>query len=149
MRHGFLRLKFYDDSDGTGKLLADIETNGFAGRGGAWFGIAQVEDFADLIASFPLPADAKCSLAGGFWKDGKLDQEHLAIDVYPVDRRGHIGVQVRIATELWKESRRESQMKVTAEVITSYQPLLEFSKNLKSLVQGSTKEALLEGEALS
>jgi hypothetical protein len=67
------------------------------------------EEFADLIAAFPLPSK-KCSIAGGFWKDDNLDQEHLAIDVYPVDLRGHIGVQVRIATELWKESRPESQM---------------------------------------
>jgi hypothetical protein len=150
MRHGWLKLEFRDDSDGTGKLIATVEAGGFAGRGGAWFGISQIEEFADLITVFPLPSSQKCSLAGGFWKERehKLDQEHLGIDIYPIGRRGHIGVQVRIASELWKGSRPEAQMMAKVEVITFYQPLLDFSSQLKKLVRGSAKQALLEGETL-
>src|SRR5690349_5843571 len=113
MRHGWLKLEFQDDNDGTGKLIAAVEAGGFAGRGGAWFGIPQIEEFADLITAYPLPSK-KCSLAGGFWKERghELDQEHLGIDIYPIGPRGHIGVQVRIASELWEASRPESQMMV-------------------------------------
>lgn len=150
MRHGWLKLEFQDDSDGTGKLIATVEAGGFAGRGGAWFGISQIEEFADSIAAFPLPWKKKCSLAGGFWKEGQhqLDQEHLGIDVYPIDQRGHIGVQVRIASELWKGSRPESQMMAKVEVITSYQLLNDFSTQLKKLVRGSLEQVLLEGDTL-
>lgn len=148
MLHGWLTLEFQDDSDGTGKLIAAVEAGGFAGKGGAWFGISQVEEFADLIATFPLPSDKKCSLAGGFWKNHELSQEHLGIDIYPLDRRGHIGVQVRIASELWEGSRPGSQMAVRVEIVTSYQPLIDFSRELKNLVGGSSKQVLLEGEPL-
>jgi hypothetical protein len=150
MRHGWLKLEFQDDNDGTGKLIAAVEAGGFAGRGGAWFGIPQIEEFADLITAYPLPSTKKCSLAGGFWKERghELDQEHLGIDIYPIGPRGHIGVQVRIASELWEASRPESQMMVKVEVITSYQLLADFSSQLKKLVRGSLEQALLEGDTL-
>lgn len=90
---------------------------------------------------FPLPAEKHHLLSGGF-----SEQEHVAIEVYPVDQRGHLGVQVRTATEWWKGSRPESQMKATIEIVTSYQPLLEFSGGLKRLLEGSIEEVLLEGE---
>lgn len=79
----------------------------------------------------------------------RLEQEHLTLKVYPIDCTGHLGVQVRIATELWNDTRSESQHKVELEIMTSYEPLAKFSRDLKSLVEGRIKEAVLEGDLLS
>jgi hypothetical protein len=146
MRYGYLRLRFQDDGDWTGKLTAQAEVGGFSGRGSAWFSVSQIEEFADKISAFPLPVDKKHVLAGGSWGQGRLEQEHLAIEIYPVDGRGHIGTQVRVASELWGEARPQSQLAARIELITSYQPLLEFSRDLVGLVRGFVEEVILEGE---
>jgi hypothetical protein len=57
-------------------------------------------------------------------------------------------VQVRIATELWDEKRQESQHIVKLEILTTYEPINRFSKDLKALVLGRIKEAVLESDFL-
>lgn len=147
MRNGYVRLTFRDYGDGTGTLRVAAESKGFSGQSGAWFGVPEIEEFAARLRAFPLPSDARISLSGGFGTDNRLDQEHIGIEVYPVDDRGHIGIQVRVATELWGQKRPQSQMAARLEVITSYQPLLEFSQHLSALTKGELDEVLLEGEA--
>ena len=146
---GKLILRFDDDSDGTSELLAEANSNGFAGKGGAYFSVSHLEDFADEIAAFPLPEKDFPEIAGGFGKQDapdELAQEHLAISVYPIDRNGHLGVQVRIATELWNDAREKSQHSVRLEILTTYEPIAKFSKELKALMRGRIKEAVLESD---
>jgi hypothetical protein len=54
----------------------------------------------------------------------------------------------RSATELWNDARPQSQHKVELEIVTSYEPLAKFSRDLKSLVEGRIKEAVLEDDIL-
>ncbi len=150
MPHNYLRFRFQDDGDGTGKLVAQAESSGFAGTSGAYFNVDKIEEFAAAISAFPLPErDMRRSIAGGFGKKnhpGEMD-EHLGIAVYPIDlRRGHIGVQVRMATELWDSTRPESQHTAKVEIKTTYEPLAQFSKELIRLVRGDLEEAVLVGE---
>lgn len=146
MPTNYLLLRFADDGDGTGKLSARAEASGFSGQSGAYFGIEKLEAFARSIAEYPLTV--KCEIRGGFGKlqSNELDQEHLGISVYPTDSRGHIGVQVRMATEVWPDTRPDSQMTAKVEIITSYEPLKRFSSDLVSLVRGTIHEAVLEGD---
>ncbi len=65
MAAGYLRLRFYDDGDGTGKLVARAEANGFAGEGGAYFDKGEIERFATNLGAFPLPG--RTAIAGGFF----------------------------------------------------------------------------------
>jgi len=153
MSRSYLRLRFDDDGDGTGKLLARAEAGGFGGEGGAYFSISEIENFAKAISSFPLPSDDKrlsiSSRFGSPKRVGELEQEHLGITVYLADaQRGYVGIQVRMATEIWPKSRPESKKAAQIEVVTTYEPLSRFSKDLIALVQGKIKEALLEGEVL-
>ena len=118
-------------------------------RGGAWFSISELQDFAAAICMFPILEGNSPSIAGGFLKKdgrGELEQEHLALKVYPIARKGHLGVQVKIATALWNDARPESQHKVELEIVTSYEPLVKFSRDLKSLVEGRIKEAILDSD---
>ena len=149
MTHGSLILRFSDDGDGTGKLLATAESGGFSGLGGAYFAVSEIERFASAISQCPLPERERCSIASGFCsraKPGILEQEHLGIQVYPIDSRGHIGVQVRVSTELWDGMRPESQQSSKVEIITTYQALAEFSEKVLAITRGSVKEAILSGQ---
>ena len=83
-------------------------------------------------------------IAGGYWsqeREGVLDQELLGISVYTIDRRGNLGIQVRIATEDW--ARLESQHVVKIEILTNYQPLVELSRKLLALLDGRIEAAIL------
>ncbi len=148
----YLRLRFDDEGDGTGKLLARAEVGGFSGEGRAHFSISKIEEFAKAIGTFPLSRqDKRLSIAGGFWSQirrGELEEEHLGITVYPVNARGHIGIQVRMATEIQGGARPASQKLARIEVLTTYEPLSKLSRDLIALLRGKIKEALLEGESI-
>jgi hypothetical protein len=151
MSHGFLKLTFRDDHDGTGKLLVEAEGDGFAGRGGAYFDKLRLESFARALGEFPLPDSQACCIASGFYSkqmSGELEQEHVGIELYPIDNRGHIGVQVRLSTEVWPDTRPKSHKVVKMEVITTYQALADFSHDLVAAVRGTASDAVLRREML-
>jgi hypothetical protein len=116
-------------------LLARAEADGFSGESGAYFNVEELESFAKALREFPLPAeDPRRSIAAGFrskQEPNDLEQEHLAISVYPVDtKRGYVGIQVRMATAVWPDMRPESKKQATVELLTTYEPLAKFSKRL-------------------
>jgi len=150
MRHGFLKLEFANHGCGMGELFAQAEAGGFAGKSAAYFDIAAIERFATAISEYPLPERSRCSLASGFGLRAPepLEQEHLGIEVYPIDLRGHIGVQVRMATPLWNETRPDSQQTAKLELLTTYEPVAKFSRDLLALISGTAEEAVLEEEAI-
>jgi hypothetical protein len=149
----YLRLRFLDDGDGTGKLMAWAEADGFSGESGAYFSVEELEKFAEALQVFPLPPeDHRRSIAGGFGsKEGhKLAQEHLGISVNLANpQRGYVGIQVRMATEIWPDTRPESKKQAVVEILATYEPLSKFSRDLLSVLRGSLKEAVIQGESLS
>ena len=145
----YLRVRFQDDGDGTGRLFARAEADGYSGESDAYFNIDEIESFARALREFPLPpGDQRCSISGGFGRPD--EQEHLAISVYSVDtKRGYLGIQVRMATPVWPHTRPESKKQVILELLTTYEPLAGFGRNLESLLRGSAKEALIKGDSFS
>jgi len=149
----YLRLRFKDDKDGTGLLMARAEADGFSGTSEAYFNVEELEEFAKAIKLFPLPPeDARRSISGGFGsaKDVQLEQEHLGISVYLADAsRGYVGIQVRMATKVWPDTRPESKKQAVVEILATYEPLARFSRDLLLVIHGSLKEAAIEGESQS
>jgi hypothetical protein len=147
MRHGFLTLGFSDDGDGTGALDVEAEVDGYSGRSHAYFNKDEVRRFALALSQYPIPGNQSCSITSGFGESrGKPAQEHVGIDAYPVNRRGYVGIQVRMATEVWTETRPESQRITQLEIVTTYEPLARFSKDLLAMLDGTAPAATLEGE---
>ncbi len=97
--------------------------------------------------------DHRRSIASGFCSKedpSKLAQEHLRISVNLANaQRGYLGIQVRMATEVWPDTRPESKKEAVVEILTTYEPLSKFSRDLLSVLRGSLKEAVIEGESLS
>ena len=149
----YLRLRFLDDGDGTGKLMAWAAADGFSGQTGAYFNIEELEKFAEALQVFPLPReDHRRSIASGFGTKedhNKVSKEHLGISVYLANpQRGYVGIQVRMATEVWPDTRPESEKKAVVEILATSEPLFKFSRDLLSVLRGSLKEAVIEGESL-
>ena len=89
-------------------------------------------------------------LSGGFGAlpgRDEVPQEHVGISVYLADRqRGYIGIQVRMATEVWPQTRPESKKQASVEILVTYEPLAKFGRDLLSVVRGSLDEAVVPGE---
>ena len=143
-----LLIRFWNQDDGSGKLHVRASCNGFSGDGSAWFSTEELNDFAQALAAYPISEENSPAIRGGFYskdKTSELEQEHLSLRVYPIDRTGHLGFQIRIATEVWPpQTRPESQHFVQLEILTTYEPLRQFSSQMKSLLDGDIEEAVLE-----
>ena len=147
MPRSYLRLRFANDLDGTGELFARAQAEGFAGESSAYFGVKELENFASELRVYPPAVLTRREISSGFGAKDGISQEHLGIAVYPVDpKRGYIAVQVRMAAKDWVGARSESQSSARIEIITTYEPLCQFSHALVALVRGNAAEALLEGD---
>lgn len=143
-----LRLRFDPDTDGTGKLFAEIHSNGFAGTGSAWFGEAELVELAKKLAvAFPLPANSPLGIRGGFWSKSAagIEQEHVGLTFYPVGSIGQVGCRVVLSTPVHEHDRPEAQSSLAVELLTTYERLGAFARSLEQLATGGADEAVLDG----
>lgn len=52
-----LRLIYLPEDEWHGKLSATVESDGFGGRGAAWFAVQQLREFCRLAGQFPIGGD--------------------------------------------------------------------------------------------
>jgi hypothetical protein len=141
-----LTLCFEPDDDGTGELHVSVRSQGFSGEGSAWFGAERLERFAAALAAYPLTEEARTGLAGGYYKDNRLDEVHVAISAYQIDSAGHLGVRVRVATTVGVSARPQSQHVAEVELQTTYQELERFSREFLEHLAGQREDAVLRGD---
>jgi hypothetical protein len=148
----YLRLKIEPNSDGTGKLTAEIASGGFAAWGEAYFGLQRLAEFSQKLCAFPLSESDPPYIEGGFWSKeerGVIEQVHLSIRAYQIGSKGQIGIRVKCADPpVWPNDRLESQNKAEIELMTSYAALEQFAKDLKLLMESKLQEAVLNGVVL-
>lgn len=149
MSDGFLRIRYADDGGFSGELIAHAGSDCFSGIGRAYFNLEEIEKFAAAIVDYPLSNAARPAIAGGYLsatgRRGELKEEHLGITVYPINSRGDIGIQVRMATPTCEGDRPESREAASVELVTTYEPLSRFSRELIAVLHGNTDEAVLIG----
>jgi hypothetical protein len=144
-----IRMTFSSDDDGTGELTVTAGAQGFAGVGSAWFNADDLEAFASRLAEYPL-SHPMPAIAGGWGNEpGVLSQEHVGISTYPVGSKGQIGVQVRLATPELETDSALSRRAVQLEVLTTYERLGRFARQLGAMIRGEVPEAVLEAEHLA
>ncbi|SRR5229473_2797054 len=138
----------YMDGDGTARLDATVQCKGFCGNSSGWFGITQLDEFADLLLAYPLPDDGHPPLRAGFWSKttrGEIDQLHISLRVYPVGLRGAVGCLITLRTPLNDRDQSKVASLVEVELRTSYQAMADFSQELKKLLRAELTEAILRG----
>ena len=138
----------YRDTDATGRLSAEVQVDGFAGTSSAWFGEAELVEFAARLLTYPL-GDTELHLRGGYGTDGGAFEEHVGLTVRAVGRRGQVGVVAHLETPAGHHAHLgSSPSEVRVEVLTTYEALARFSSELTRLVAGMADQAGLDAEVL-
>lgn len=99
----------------------------------------------------PLPTMPPVELRGGVYHAPPLrDLEHefLALRVFPLDHRGHVGIQVRLAPDRGPHDPPDWQFKAQLVIPTTYAALAVISGQLHDLAAGRCREIRIDAQAL-
>jgi hypothetical protein len=93
-----------------------MRTSSYRGRSSAWFGAETLHRFAQQMRACPIEPAHTPILQGGYWspEGGRLNEAHVRIRVSPLNRRGSVGVEVRLASP----SEDPHQFQVSLEFVT-------------------------------
>jgi hypothetical protein len=142
-----LRVTYSPDDEWTGELKAVVECSGFSGQGSAWFAPGRLkQDIIPAFRMFPISDSQPPKIEGGFWdkgRRGELEQYHLRIAVRKYNSRGHLLVQVELATESWRTPDTDLQQTVTARFLADYAGLGGFADELEQVLDGGLEKAVL------
>jgi hypothetical protein len=137
----------YRDDDGTGIVAVEARFRSFAGASAAWFTDDDMLQFADQLLTYPL-GNRRIQVSGGYGsEDGGID-EHVGLTVRAIGHRGLVGVQAHVATPDDHVHHGASVSEVRVEVLTSYEALGRFSRELARLIKGEQNEAELDAEVV-
>ena len=143
-----LRLRYEPDEDWCGELHAAVQSDGFAGKGRAWFNKSELENgFVGALRQHPLSAGEPPLIEGGYWDtDTKtLKQCHLRIAIRPYNSTGTLVVQVDLASRFGTSPDRDRHQSVTARMLTDYASLDAFASSLVRVLNGEREVAILAG----
>jgi hypothetical protein len=140
----YLKLSYLPDDEYTCGFTGEVKEHSFAGTGEGWFSTAQVEEFVDALERFSKTLSGSAELAGGFWKDGQLEQVNLAMHFHVVSPNGLIGALVELAKKPHDGDWKVSTNRVKVALRANPQQLDRFINELKAMLQRKGGEAVLE-----
>ena len=133
-----------DGLQDVGALSVRAEAKGFGGTSLAYFNDSDVLRFAEQLAAYPLPPDS--SFAIRLWRDSTRRGVRRARSPRSVPgRQPRTGGDRRHLAEVWPE-RVASRSEVRIELLTTYERLGQFSRDLARVVRGELQQAMIEGE---
>lgn len=140
----FLKIALQKDDDGTAGLIASVKKGTFSGAGEAWFNISDINKFANELKSFAETTKNPLIIEGGHW-DGKGNLKRILVSLRFYSFSSYrCGVQVNLADYPYTDCREEEISRVIVELKPESQKVVEFSEQLKYLIDSTIKEATLE-----
>ena len=127
------------------ELFVSVSVDGFAGHGVAWFDPQKLRSLATQLGlAFPLTETL--GVQGGHLGRDPSDPEEalVSLSFYPVAGRGVLGCRVRLRGDsraFWERPQARPVLEV--ELLTSYQALQEFARDLVQLTDGLRGAAVL------
>ena len=129
------------------KLYGTLEVEGFSGAGSGYFSKFHVFDFCENTIKLAESMEGSSELLGQLINnDGNVLLTSFAIRVYPLCRsklNGVIGMHITLGKYPYTDCREEEMLKVSGEIKTRNQHILQFAKDIKKLFSGEIKEAAL------
>lgn len=143
-----LHLRFEPDTDQTGELFVQAESESYAGTASAWFHFREVRGFGEQLAThFPLQQGEELVLKGGYWASGTehpvLEETLVGLTVYAVGTTGTLAIAVELMEGKYEGQRARSRAQVRLELLTDYQTLQTFGRGIACLVQGGDRSVSL------
>lgn len=143
-----LRIWYEPEDAGHGELKAQAQSGNFAGHSSAWFNHSELIEFANRLASYPLPWGTAVILQGGYWgkasSDG-LTQTHLRLAFQPHDRTGRIRVSIILADPCEDTQAGELAQSADLHFLTTYNCVSGFREAFLAVINGEASVAQLEG----
>ena len=137
-----------DREEYTAGLFGTLEVNGFKGSGEGWFNISDIQDFIKDLKRVAKSHKGKAELIGGQSdQEGSNYLERFGLRCYPIGSTGVIGVHVTLSEYPYTDCRNEEILKVSGELKSEVQLILNFVKELKGLVSGEDTTTTLMGRA--
>lgn len=128
-----------------GLLRVRASSQGFSGSSSAYFNDSRVLAFAGELDGYPL--DSPVSIGSGLGDtDAGTYEEHVGIVVRQVSVLGQLSIVVHLA-EPWP-ARADAHCDVRLELLTSYEQIRAFGRDLTRVVKGELDRAHLAGERL-
>lgn len=124
------------DQDGSGELIAELQSNEFSGRGSAYFDLGFLLLKAKEFSAYPLMEGGVTLVGGILDRDdlSKLKQEHIRISARPVGLAGQVAVRIFLAEPT--DNGLEIRRCVSAEIGAEYVQLAALSSGLAALAEG-------------
>jgi hypothetical protein len=148
---GFLTLQYAPDPlAGYARLTVVANANGFGGRSSAWLAPQSIVDFAAELSAYPLDAARPPGLSGGYGADPKSGEgpvDTVRLEARPMGAYGQVGIEIYLSDRL--APMPNPRHEVRAQLLTSYERLQRFSKDLQAVAIGSSLEATLESDVLA
>jgi hypothetical protein len=132
-----MRLTFYADEDGDhyGRLVVEVQHEGFGGISESYFDIDELLRFAEQLGRYPLP-DPAPRLVGGYGYP-EVDEVHLLLMATQISPRGQVGIDVLLRSED-AEGPRTREVHLT--MPTTYGRLDTFHQELTAVVNSRSVE---------
>ncbi len=121
--------------------------DGLAGESSAYVDEEGLLAFADDLAAYPLPDTPIRTVRGGLGGGTEL-RSMVELSATPVGRHGQVGIFVHLATFVWPDDLVRTPRAVDLVLLTTYERLGAFSRDLRRTVRGDLDHATIEGERL-
>lgn len=139
-----LKIQLHHDDDGTAGIIAEVNNDGFSGKGEAWFNLSDISSFATQLEAFAKSLNNPPIIEGGHWNgEGELSEKLLSLRLYPISTH-RIGMEVILADYPYTDCRPEEISRVSVELRPEAQATIEFAQQLAGLVNTHSGEAILE-----
>ncbi len=139
-----LKVHLDHDDDGTAGIIAEVKSNGFSGKGEAWFNLSEIKSFASQLEEFAKSLNNPPTIEGGYWNgEGELSEILLSLRLYQIATH-RIGMQVILADYPYTDCRAEEISRVSLELKPEAQATIEFAHQLARLANTENGEAILE-----
>ena len=139
-RKSFLELKSIWKDDDMFELKVTVSNNIFKGETEVYDQYEFISDFAEELLAFP--KDDKIL----FYEAGEKDSySYFSMKYYPIDKSGHIGVEIYIESNVPTVYRPEEKNKLKVEIVVEPSAIDNFQKELFNLAKNENGTAILFG----
>ncbi|MEA5405095.1 hypothetical protein VB776_19325 [Arcicella sp. DC2W] len=136
----FLELKSIWKDEHMFELKVIASNAYFKGETEVYDQFENVADFAETLISYPKNDETL------FYEAGiKDDYSYFSMKYYPIDKNGHIGVEINIESNVSTTYRPEEKNKLKLEIIVELNAIDNFQKELIDLVKNEDGIAILFG----
>lgn len=143
-----LSIRYTSEDAWHGQLTAQAQSGKFAGCSSAWFNRSELMEFANRLATYPLPWGTAVTLQGGYCSEAANDgptQIHLRLAFQPHDRTGRIRVSIILADPYEDAQADELANSANLYFLTTYNRVSGFRQELLALIRGEKGVAQLQG----